>query len=990
MTDRRSFVAWLGSLPVIGRTRSALPAPPVVIEAVPTVLYQQPDGRNNLVRITVTGLEAPAARARVTDRRGRLVGTAGILPTGGGGGGGFAGEVWVPLSGPSEFQIELEVGKQRVARRTVRLTPPRRWTLYWLSSNHTDVGYTDLQERCLEVHRKNLDAALARLATHPEYHWSAECALQVLSYVENRSPAAGDALVQAIRDGKVGFGAVFANLLTGILDHETFARVIWPAGLFARERGLGYLSAQITDVPGQTLTFPTVLAASGVRYLASGPNPERAVPLLPEAEATRYKLLGEWTPYPQLYWWEGPDGSRVLHWRAYHYGDALRFGFDVSAETMARRLSDWLLTNPVLVSPGYPYDVALLYGAQWDNALMDERLVENLEEFRRRYAFPRIVAGRAEDFFRDVERRFGAKLPVRRGDSGLYWEDGAASTAVELARYRAAQLAARAADLLALWDERTEAHDAEGAGRTRRRADERRQIWRDLLLFGEHTWGAAESVSDPDGRQTVAQWEYKRRFLDGAIAALAQQVTGALLRIGHATGTGAGRLVFNASSWPRSDLLRLPDGAGRRLVSDGREWPAVDLPDGSALVVARDIPALGYLALAERAGSPNPPKDDGTALEAQAGRFHVVLDPGTGAIRSLTGGEGRERVKPGAWSGLNELVYVTGGARSGLWTDGAREHLAVAPTLRAATARLDSVRRERLPGIGARLVVARKLDGFPAITSSVTLYDELPWIDIENRISKTATLEKEALYVAFPFAFTKPTVEVEVPLGRMTVEQDQQAGSCRDWYCHAHWVWLHEGTEGLLWSGPDTPLFTLNDIVRGQWRRQIAPDGTLLAYAMNNYWHTNYAARQGGEFVCRFRISLLPPPPNADAAEPVRRGWAACDPLYVSAPYTNPGVGPLGAKDSALSIADAGVLVVGAKPADDGEGAVVKLLDVTGVGRSVAVWPAAYDFREARRTNLVEMNGAAIPVAPDRRATLDLPARGVAAARLFTPREAAG
>src|SRR5207245_7500430 len=112
---------------------------------------------------------------------------------------------------------------------------------------------------------------------------------------------------------------------------------------------------------------------------------------------------------------------------------------------------------------------------------------------------------------------------------------------------------------------------AEGAGRTRRRADERRQIWRDLLLFGEHTWGAAESVSDPDGRQTVAQWEYKRRFLDGAIAALAQQVTGALLRIGHATGTGAGRLVFNASSWPRSDLLRLPDGAGRRLVSDGRE-----------------------------------------------------------------------------------------------------------------------------------------------------------------------------------------------------------------------------------------------------------------------------------------------------------------------------------------------------------------------------------------------------------------------------------
>src|SRR3989442_697488 len=387
------------------------------------------------------GLQRGKLALGLPDRRGAPVGNQGILPPSGGDGTGkaFAGEVWVPLSEPSEFKIDLEVGKQRVARRKLRLVPPRRWTLYWLASNHTDVGYTDLQERCLEIHRKNLDAALARLPAHPDYRWSAECALQVLSYVENRSPAAGEALVQAIRDGKVGFGALFANVLTGILDHETFARLVWPAGLFARERGLGYLSAQITDVPGQPLTFPTVLAASGVRYLASGPNPERAVPLLPEAEATRFGLHREWTTYPQLYWWEGPDGSRVLHWRAYHYGDALRFGFDVGAEAMARRLSDWLLTNPVLVSPGYPYDVALLYGAQWDNAVMDERLVENFEEFRRRYAFPRIVAGRAEDFFRDVERRFRAQLPGGARGTGPFFGDGAAPAPAGRAPLRGAR-----------------------------------------------------------------------------------------------------------------------------------------------------------------------------------------------------------------------------------------------------------------------------------------------------------------------------------------------------------------------------------------------------------------------------------------------------------------------------------------------------------------------------------------------------------------------
>src|SRR3989475_9316716 len=150
--------------------------------------------------------------------------------------------------------------------------------------------------------------------------------------------------------------------------------------------------------PPRSTLFPYTTLFRSV----SGVNPERAVPLLSPADGASAQLAGAWTSYPQLYWWAGPDGSRVLHWRSYGYGDALRFGFDVDAGEMGRRLSDWLLTHPVLLSPDYPYDVALLHGAVGDNGLMDERLVANLEEFNRRYAFPRLVPGRAEDFFREV------------------------------------------------------------------------------------------------------------------------------------------------------------------------------------------------------------------------------------------------------------------------------------------------------------------------------------------------------------------------------------------------------------------------------------------------------------------------------------------------------------------------------------------------------------------------------------------------------------
>src|SRR6266576_5108095 len=182
--DRRTFLAWLATLPVLRRARNGSTQQPF-IEVRPTALFQQPDGRKNLVRITVSGLGAPAARARVTDRRGALVGTAGLLPSADGVA--LGGEVWVPLSEPSDFQVDVDVGKDRAARRRLRLTPPKRWTLYWLASIHTDVGYTDIQENALEVHCKNLDASLAWTSTHRDFHFTAECALQVLSRSEEHT-----------------------------------------------------------------------------------------------------------------------------------------------------------------------------------------------------------------------------------------------------------------------------------------------------------------------------------------------------------------------------------------------------------------------------------------------------------------------------------------------------------------------------------------------------------------------------------------------------------------------------------------------------------------------------------------------------------------------------------------------------------------------------------------------------------------------------------
>jgi len=134
---------------------------------------------------------------------------------------------------------------------------------------------------------------------------------------------------------------------------------------------------------------------------------------------------------------------------------------------------------------------------------------------------------------------------------------------------------------------------------------------------------------------------------------------------------------------------------------------------GDALVLFRDVPPLGYLALSESDRDARPPAADGEALDAKAGGFTVLIDQATGAIRSLTGPDGKERVKPSDWSGVNQLVYARGGEHSALWTSGNRDDLKNPPQLELTQAKLASCHREKLPALGA---ARRRADapGFPA------------------------------------------------------------------------------------------------------------------------------------------------------------------------------------------------------------------------------------------------------------------------------------
>ena len=142
-----------------------------------------------------------------------------------------------------------------------------------------------------------------------------------------------------------------------------------------------------------------------------------------------------------------------------------------------------------LAEKRYPYSmVQVRYTVGGDNGPPDPDLADRVRSWNEKYSSPRIVIATASEMFAEFERRHGASIPEVRGDFTGYWEDGAASTARETARSRAA--AGRLVQAEALWSILGKVGFPEG------KDDE---AWRQVVLFSEHTWGASDSVTDPDG-----------------------------------------------------------------------------------------------------------------------------------------------------------------------------------------------------------------------------------------------------------------------------------------------------------------------------------------------------------------------------------------------------------------------------------------------------------------------------------------------------------
>jgi hypothetical protein len=771
--------------------------------------------------------------------------------------------------------------------------------IYILSYSHNDIGYTDLQPNIEKKQMMNLELALDLIQKTKDYpldarfKWNVEVLWAFDGYLRQASEVKRQEVIEAVRSGSLGLNALYANFLTGLASATEMNHFTEYARNFSATYSLPITTALVSDVPGFTWGIVPTLAQSGVKYFSISPNPSDRIGY----------TLETWGDRP-FYWKSQSGKEKILTWVAresyasFHEGDMTKLG-DEKIFKLIRKLDDL----------DYPYEIVQLpYTVGGDNGPPDPNLSDFVKRWNERYSAPRLVIATHEQLFAEFERRYGSSLPTFGGDFTPYWEDGAASSSFETALNR--QASDRLIQAEAIWAMRSPSVFP---------SDEFAAAWRNVILYDEHTWGAHNSISEPDLSFVKGQWEIKRRFAtdaDSLSKVLLMKAAGG--EVSSRKGEN-GVDVYNTNSWDRTDVVYLPaelSTAGDLVVdAAGNPVPSQRLSSGELAVVVKEIPSMSSRRFIVRKGaahSTGAVSISGNTVENS--NLSVSVNPNTGVISSLEWKRnGLQLASQRQDGGLNEYIYVAG-------TDSKI-------TKRVTNVRVSVKEKGKLV---SSLLVEADAPGCRKYSYEVRLVDGLNRVDIVNRLDKEAIRTKEGVHLAFPFNVSQGQLRYDVAHGIVRPEEDQLPGACKNFFSVQSWVDVSNDQRGITWATPDAPLIEIGAMTaEKRWLKETDNAQNFFSYVMNNYWHTNYKADQEGTVA--FRYSLQPHGEFL-IEEIVRFGMSQREPLIAV-----PAAGPSKVDNSLFDLESNSILSISTKPVGTSGAWLLCLYNPTALSHAAAL-----------------------------------------------------
>ena len=694
-------------------------------------------------------------------------------------------------------------------------------TIYVIPSSHYDFGFVEPPNAIRERAARHIDEVIRVAEANKDFRWTIESVWQVNEWLKRQKKPSSvlpkdkqkiARLMNLIKSGQIVLSTAWGSMHTDYLGAEELNRLNYDYVALERSFGIKSEVAYMNDVPGHPMSIASMLASGGTKYLVTGAN-------------TFINNSTDLAPGKVPFYWQAPDGNKVLLWisqgnrGAYveaftqYYLDPYtvdpytdRKPFDMFNPELAGKKSDIemmeigvtdLLNN--YNKAGYKYDAVM---AMYAHDFLEPENVLNLERaakmWNSKHDEVKIKIATSPEFFKYIEDKYGSQIPTFRGEwSGLWSEAKTASPRIS-ADGRYAHDHAPAAETL--WS---------AIAMTKRLpvpVGNFSEIYDLMFTYDEHS--GAGNTGWPQLNSSEPLRQQNREYVEFTGQAKAE--TDKLLDTGIATLASPSRfedqppalnrttipiIVYNGLSWERDDIVRIaPPSDNEKIISirDASDRSiSFDIDEfGNAVFVAKRVPSMGYTTYQAEL---TPLQSETTlrhldGLKAENGRFVVSMNR-NGTIASIRDKlSNRELVNAKGEMAFNELLRVEG-------PDASRVVYPVQPVI--TVGRGDQMIQIRVHRI-------RSL--FPLTT--ITLYNDLDRVDIRNELDPTKmpfvggnNNWHDSYYFAFPFNVSKDGLKVMRGGQRWfdNLPDDYLPGARRDAVSTQHMLGLTDGrATGLI------------------------------------------------------------------------------------------------------------------------------------------------------------------------------------------------
>ncbi|MBN1581038.1 MAG: alpha-mannosidase [Anaerolineae bacterium] len=777
------------------------------------------------------------------------------------------------------LRAELKAAQETLRKRVCAIAPdPEGGRVYLVGHTHIDTAWLWPLSETVRKCGRTFATALRLMEQYPEFHFSCSQA-QLYVYTKKHYPDLYKEIRGWVAKGRWHTtGAMWVESDCNVPSGEALIRqFLYGLEFYEREFGTRPRTCWLPDVFGYPASLPQILQGCGILYFMT------------------CKLHWQATnPFPNhLFWWEGLDGSRVLA-----HIPRLRNMYN-----------------------GLPEPEQLVFA--WDQflqkALYDEVMLpfgygdggggvtpEMMEYVRRAPAFPGLPATRTggEEVYFDDALQHAEPLPTWQGELYLETHRGTYTTQSRTKRAnRKCELALREAEI---WGSIAESMGADLSLTPLKGAWRRvlTQQFHDILPGSSIGPVYEDALLDYQRAQQAATW-----MRDLSLRWLADQhsVSGVFC-------------VFNAHAWSRSDPVEamVPDsGKSFHIVDDaGRACPAQVLGrDGLMLHVLLEPPEVPAMGLAcfhvEKGRLEDLPLLIVQEQEIENAFFNVKFDA-DGAIVSLLDKRcNRELIPEGERANVWQL-FQDGPEREAAWnvhdTFEKRQYWFTEP-VEIAVLEAGPVR--------AKLRFERTYRD-TRIRLDVMLYRGTPRIDF---VADVDWQERQTmLKVAFPVAVRAPFATYEIQFGAVQRPTHRNTSwEQQKFEVAAHrWADLSEAGYGVS---------LMND---SRYGYDVQGDVLRLTLLRGTEYPDPDADR--GRHV--FAYSLLPHAGDWTQGETVRRARELNEPMVAVATQQESADAARGLKSpkarSYINVQGRGVIVETFKPAEDGDGWILRLYESHG------------------------------------------------------------